>query len=1243
MRRRLSDDAVAMRLSSGRRRPARRRGQRFGSSVALLATIAPALSQAIQFTPAPPANLDLSNLGKIGIAGDFSGISLYEYEGQVGKPRSLNGSESLLAELPNGALASIVSTDASIRSMCVFKDKGVVIGGNFTSLDGTQSTAIAMFDPNTNNVTPIEGLEGQVNSILCDNDKSIIYVGGNFKGGNSTNAIAWADGNWQNLPFAGFNGPVNAITKASNGHIIFGGSFTGLGNLTTPSTPDSQIINLPKARVVAENSISRDGFSNPENILCASGSDQPGNTWLVQDSSPGFWEAQFDFGFQPTKLRLWNTHLDGRGTKTFRFLAYPINGIMNFTYTDPATGQNQSCTSECPLSDNPDTEFQDFHFVNRVGMDRFRIAISDWYGSGAGLGGIQLFQDNIFAYAINSFNEPSCRGVQFPSTASSTGPWKESPSLQSSSNYLTAQVKTNDNPENAAVVFTPNIRESGNYSVNLYTPGCKPDESCENRGRVNVTGTMSSTGNDAKFGTTLFQTNNFDKYDQIYFGYIEKTSDSFKPTVTIRPTADQRVEDLTVVAQRIGFSLIGSSGGLNGLFDFDPSDEEVDASDLDKSAINKLGYGFDEMSGVKSLVTAEDVMYVAGNFTSEDHKNILAISGGKDVKALDGGLNGQVLGMHLEGKKLYVGGDFSNTLSSDVSGLNNAAVYDADANTWNPLGGGVDGTVEYVVPLQVNITKDKPETVIALTGTFSTCNEFADSKAIRANGLAIWVPSEGNWLQNSKNPVPSFSGTLTASLMDIGGNNSLLAGSISSAQLSANGAATLSDKGLGKFAANIDAQAPPSPSNSANQRRAVLSGEQPGGVVTGTFYEENGKNITILAGHFTAQATDGSTINNLVLIDGDKNDNVTGLGDGISADSTFTALALRGSTLFAGGKISGEVDGGDVSGMVIYDVESKSFKNQAASLSGANATVSAITVREKSSDVYVAGSFDKAGALECPGLCLYNADSEQWTRPGSGLSGDVNCLIWTSNSMLLVGGDLQTNGTETQPLAMLDTKKQTWSNFPKSDSIPGPVQVIAAASKDGKQVWIAGKSSQDQSIFLMKYDGEEWHTVDHGLAETSVLRGLQMFTLTKGHDKTDILDEKQSLMVTGTLELANVGTVSAALFNGTNLEPYALTTSTGNGAGSIAKIFSQKDDFFAGSAKHLALGFVVLIGLAISLALILLLVVAGIVLDRIRKRREGYTPAPTSMYDRGSGIQRVPPRELLESLGKVRPGGPPAV
>lgn len=77
---------------------------------------------------------------------------------------------------------------------------------------------------------------------------------------------------------------------------------------------------------------------------------------------------------------------------------------------------------------------------------------------------------------------------------------------------------------------------------------------------------------------------------------------------------------------------------------------------------------------------------------------------------------------------------------------------------------------------------------------------------------------------------------------------------------------------------------------------------------------------------------------------------------------------------------------------------------------------------------------------------------------------------------------------------------------------------------------------------------------------------------------------------------------------------------------------------FLGSG--LAVGFIVLIGLAISLALMLLIVVAGLALDRYRKKRDGYVPAPTSMYDRGSGMRRIPPHELLDSLSKGRPGAP---
>jgi hypothetical protein len=69
-----------------------------------------------------------------------------------------------------------------------------------------------------------------------------------------------------------------------------------------------------------------------------------------------------DFGYRPTRLRLRNTHFDGRGTKTFRLVGLPIDGIMNFTYVDPTTGATLSCDATCPLSNDTSIEYQVYPF-----------------------------------------------------------------------------------------------------------------------------------------------------------------------------------------------------------------------------------------------------------------------------------------------------------------------------------------------------------------------------------------------------------------------------------------------------------------------------------------------------------------------------------------------------------------------------------------------------------------------------------------------------------------------------------------------------------------------------------------------------------------------------------------------------------------------------------------------------------------------------------------------------------------
>lgn len=71
---------------------------------------------------------------------------------------------------------------------------------------------------------------------------------------------------------------------------------------------------------------------------------------------------------------------------------------------------------------------------------------------------------------------------------------------------------------------------------------------------------------------------------------------------------------------------------------------------------------------------------------------------------------------------------------------------------------------------------------------------------------------------------------------------------------------------------------------------------------------------------------------------------------------------------------------------------------------------------------------------------------------------------------------------------------------------------------------------------------------------------------------------------------------------------------------------------------RIAKGFVVLIALGIALGLTFILVVAGLIAERIRKKREGYAPAPTGGFDRSGGMSRVPPEQLFSSLGQGRSG-----
>lgn len=1109
-------------------------------------------------TPIPPPKLDLSSLGSVALAGNFDSISIYSYQGQT-QGSNTNGSQSILLPMPNGAFVDVSAADANINAMCPFVMSdgtlaGIVVGGNFTSLGGVDAQGIAMFDPVEEQVTPLPGIFGIVNAILCDQETNSVYVGGAFKAANSTNAIAWVGmTGWANLPFAGFNAPVTSITKAPDGHIIFGGSFSGLGNATTPTKKDEQVINLETAEISASASA---GSTDPRNVICpANGTED--RAWLLPDNSPGYWNARMGFGYQPTKLRLYNTNQDGRGTKTFRFTARPINGIMNFTYTDPETGSEVACDATCHLAQDPSIPYQDFQFVNRIGMNEFQIDISEWYGQGGGLAGVELFQDDIFAYAVDDFNEPSCAISQYPSSSSTTGTWYPSPPGHSSSQYLIAD---SSGPSQPSITFEPNIKQSGNYSILMYTPGCLQDNACSTRGIVNVTMSVTSTGGRT---TQVYQTNNFDKFDQIYLGPVDASTDSFRPRVTLTPISNQG----TVVASRVRFDIIASTGGLNGLFEFDP-DVAVAETNFSQSAINNAGTSLNPGASMTALVTHDETIYAGGNFTDTVFQNIMAFSDNNATSLPGGGLDAAVLDLYSLDDLLYVAGNFTNTSEGDIPGLSNVAAFSYSRNEWVALGAGLDGPVENIVPIQVNTTENRPETCISFNGAFTQILPFEGSRALNAQNFAIWVPSRNNWLENLDIVRAALSGQLTAHA-DVPNGPHLVAGTLTSTGIETSGAVSLQSSDDGVRLQQLPIEFEANSGQRSLSKRALTGDQNVTGVVTVLFYDNGGRNITVFGGHFAAPSNTGSAVNNLLFLNGSEDDTVTGLPDGVDQNSTFLAMDRQNDLLFAGGSVTGNIAESPVNGLIVYDfARSDYIVSQPPALQGENVVVNSIKTRPGTSDVYIGGSFDTAGSLDCEGLCIFQTSSGQWSNPGSALSGTVYSLTWASNNKLVVVGNLTISGNTTA-LGTYEPDSQTWTALSISE-VAGPVTAFAPGTADVSKWWAAGKNA-DGSVFLGLYDGEIYRPINDAFASDTTIRGLQVIGLTEDHESSEVLDRDQALLVTGQLDLREFGKASAVLYNGTDFAPFILSSTADGQAGSISQLFSSRVNPLKGGGKfHIA-------------------------------------------------------------------------
>ncbi|KAI5286053.1 hypothetical protein KEM55_000420, partial [Ascosphaera atra] len=206
-------------------------------------------------------------------------------------------------------------------------------------------------------------------------------------------------------------------------------------------------------------------------------------------------------------------------------------------------------------------------------------------------------------------------------------------------------------------------------------------------------------------------------------------------------------QGMDIVASYVRFDLKNSTGGLKGLFEYDPRNSTVDIDKLDSMALAKAGTRFNSEAQIDAITSIGNTTFLAGNFTyadtddSDKLHNIVAFDDQKIKSLADDGLNNQVNALLSLDGLVYVGGSFTGTSGNgNHTSVHNAAAYDPKKKEWSQLNGkGLNGPVRYIAKFPVNVTSGSTETAVAFSGSFTKILAKSGSDDdISASGFAVW-------------------------------------------------------------------------------------------------------------------------------------------------------------------------------------------------------------------------------------------------------------------------------------------------------------------------------------------------------------------------------------------------------------------------------------------------------------------------------------------------------------------------
>ncbi|KAI8997104.1 cortical protein marker for cell polarity-domain-containing protein [Pilobolus umbonatus] len=1123
--------------------------------------------QLIQSIAVP--TLSIETVGQLGFIGNYAGISVYrdplQFE-SIGSSEQSNQTVAMIRD--NDHLFKLFSTiNGYIDHSCQLDKTTVILAGSFDTINNEKYNNIAQLNTETMQLSPLnQGLDGPVRSLYCINNN--VYVGGDFMSpvddprNDFTGHVALWNNAWIPLPWKGFNGPVYSIINKSHESILFGGQFDSTGDGLYFNKNTSQSINLSLATISGGNTALMGNNTNPSTVICGK------SPWLLQDSVPGYWEAQFTSSFQPSIFRLSNAHSDNRNTNSFNIISLGSNQYFELSYIDPFTKEIVTCSRTCYMSNDPTVLYQDYTVLSPISTSALRINIDTWYGNGGGLSSVQIFRSDVSLQPSSTSNmEPSTCDNSPSSTVSTTGEWTTRYSYGAYQDFLVSSFPVSELPTtNVSVIYKPHISTQGDYEVYITTPGCVGTGTCNERTALLLDVEVAPK---IKFTYSLDQRVSSDERILIYNGSVSASSSLFNPSITMRLSPNSPAPSsgyITVIASSAEFVKNSKTSSLSSILEYFPSNNTW------VSLTDQLPIG----STVRSMQFKDNTLYIGGQFKAPNgfYSNIVSFKQGGLQPLADSGLNGNVHSLFLKDSYILVGGNFTNTVKGTQNGMKNIAVYNTGINSWSPINEGVDGQVDHIFTT--------PDNTIHISGAFTTLS--GDGTSVYNN---IMVNSALNAWINTKELVI---GPVT-SVISIKDNNLLYMGKIKNAQsYRAKNASAIIDNQviLSSLVTDID----------------------PSAVVTaGLFWKNTTSNnefTTILAGSFKFNKDKNITHHIAIGSKGEWR----GLMD--DAAGTIDTLAIVQGKLFIGGKFTGTVNNIKTNSFAIYDLENDVFMN-VAGLFDANQNPGHVRVIKESPNgkyVYVAGNFSYAGLLNCNSICALSTDIRQWTSITQELQGTITDMEVEGSDIILIG-ELSVNNQKTYSTVLKNTEG-VWSTE-RLDDIPGiPSTLLRQGSGE---YLISGESGNE--LFIGTWNKEQFTPLETNLGSSSFIRQLKFMPITESPSISRYpRNTNTMLMAVGHLDLPVYGNSSAALFDGSVWYPFLLAASSSGGSGSINQLFTSSDCCTADSIKrYLSVPAVILISIAISLSIIFLTVAIAYLFIFFKRRNSVHNYATEPMTE----------------------------